>query len=64
MITKAALAEIAMVLVLCILIWGFPGSAAAHCDTLDGPVVMEAKAALDKGDITPVLKWVRKGDEK
>ena len=64
MITKTALAEIAMVLVLCILIWGFPGSAGAHCDTLDGPVVMEAKAALDKGEVTPVLKWVRKEDEK
>jgi hypothetical protein len=41
-----------------------PGIASAHCDTLDGPVVMTAKAALDKGDVTPVLKWVRKEDEK
>ncbi|MBI5846911.1 MAG: hypothetical protein HZB31_03030 [Nitrospirae bacterium] len=40
-----------------------PGIAGAHCDTLDGPVVLTAKAALEKGDITPVLKWVRKGDE-
>lgn len=30
----------------------------AHCDTLDGPVVIDAKAALAKGDVTPVLKWV------
>lgn len=30
----------------------------AHCDTLDGPVVVEAKAALEKGDPTPLLKWV------
>jgi hypothetical protein len=37
--------------------------ASAHCDTLDGPVVMTAKAALDKGDVTPVLKWVGKEDE-
>ncbi|MBI5639977.1 MAG: hypothetical protein HZA17_06080 [Nitrospirae bacterium] len=36
----------------------------AHCDTLDGPVVVTAKTALEKGDITPVLKWVRKEDEK
>ena len=35
-----------------------------HCDTLDGPVVMAAKAALEKGDITPVLKWVQKTDEE
>jgi hypothetical protein len=41
-----------------------PGIASAHCDTLDGPVVMTAKAALEKGDVTPVLKWVRKEDEK
>ncbi len=40
-----------------------PGKALAHCDTLRGPVVIEAKAALDKGDVTPVLKWVRKHDE-
>ena len=35
-----------------------------HCDTLDGPVVSAARIALDKGDITPVLKWVRSDDEK
>jgi Family of unknown function (DUF6448) len=33
--------------------------AAAHCDTLDGPVVAAAKRALSAGDVTPVLKWVR-----
>ncbi|HEY6008282.1 MAG TPA: DUF6448 family protein [Geobacteraceae bacterium] len=37
--------------------------ARAHCDTLDGPVVVDAKAALQKGDVTPVLKWVKKADE-
>jgi hypothetical protein len=36
----------------------------AHCDTLDGPVVSSAKIALEKGDITPVLKWIRSSDEK
>jgi len=40
------------------------GISGAHCDTLDGPVVLTAKSALEKGDITPVLKWVRKEDEK
>ncbi len=39
-------------------------SAYAHCDTLDGPVVKTAKAAIDKRDITPLLKWVRPSDEK
>ncbi len=36
-----------------------PHVAVAHCDTLDGPVVTTARAALDKGDVTPVLKWVK-----
>lgn len=35
----------------------------AHCDTMSGPVVTAAKAALDKGDVTPVLKWVKKEHE-
>jgi hypothetical protein len=35
----------------------------AHCDTASGPVIPEARAALEKGDATPVLKWVKKGDE-
>jgi Family of unknown function (DUF6448) len=36
-----------------------PRVASAHCDTADGPVIAAAKVALTKGDITPVLKWVR-----
>jgi len=40
-----------------------PQTALAHCDTLDGPVVETARTALDTGDITPLLKWVR-GDEE
>jgi hypothetical protein len=42
---------------------GIPGMAGAHCDTMDGPVVVAARAALDKGEATPVLKWVKKEDE-
>jgi hypothetical protein len=41
-------------------VWLVPRIAGAHCDTLDGPVVMTAKAALEKGDVTPVLKWSAK----
>lgn len=40
-----------------------PGTALAHCDTYSGPVVQDAKLALAKGDVTPVLKWVQKNDE-
>ena len=36
----------------------------AHCDTLDGPVVQTARIALEKGDVTPLLKWVHADDEK
>jgi len=39
-------------------------AAYAHCDTLGGPVVSDAKAALEKGDVTPVLKWVKKEREE
>lgn len=38
--------------------------ALAHCDTLDGPVVLDARSALQKGDVTPVLKWVEEDREK
>ncbi len=39
------------------------GSAIAHCDTVVGPVIPEAKAALEKGDVSPLLKWVKKDSE-
>ena len=38
-------------------------SAFAHCDSMDGPVIKEAKSALSKGDVTPLLKWVPAADE-
>lgn len=41
-----------------------PQSILAHCDTLEGPVVKTARVALDTGDVTPLLKWVRSDDEK
>jgi UDP-2,3-diacylglucosamine pyrophosphatase LpxH len=41
-----------------------PQAALAHCDTLDGPVVADARIALAKGDVTPVLKWLQAKDEK
>ena len=39
------------------------GNALAHCDTASGPVIPEAKGALESGDITPILKWIKAGDE-
>jgi hypothetical protein len=38
-------------------------TAGAHCDTMDGPVVKSAKSALEKGDVTVVLKWIKKDYE-
>lgn len=41
-----------------------PQTVLAHCDTLDGPVVVEARNALAKGEVYPLLKWVKAEDEK
>lgn len=35
-----------------------PGTAFAHCDALDGPVVKAARAALEARNVTKVLAWV------
>src|SRR3954447_11043036 len=35
----------------------------AHCDTVRGPVVADARLALDTGDVTPVLKWIKPENE-
>jgi hypothetical protein len=40
-----------------------PLATRAHCDTLDGPVVKTARAALDANDVAPVLAWVKAPDE-
>ena len=57
--TKRLAALVVMGLALAI-----PLPAFAHCDTLDGPVVIDARTALEKADITPVLKWVKAADEQ
>ena len=35
-----------------------PQNAEAHCDSMDGPVVLAAQKALETGDINGVLIWV------
>lgn len=37
--------------------------ARAHCDTMDGPVVAAARAALESGAVSRVLIWVRPQDD-
>ncbi len=36
----------------------------AHCDSIAGPVITAARQALEKGDVTPVLKWVPAANER
>ena len=45
---------------------GLTGAASplfAHCDSMKGPVVAAASAALENGDVTPVLRWVPASSE-
>lgn len=35
----------------------------AHCDTMNGPVVIAARQALESGDLTPALKWIPPASE-
>ena len=35
----------------------------AHCDWVSGPVVADARVALAKADVTPVLRWIPAGSE-
>jgi hypothetical protein len=65
MATRNYLARImvAFIIGIGLLCIGSSKSAFAHCDTLDGPVVQTARIALEKGDITLLLKWVREKDE-
>jgi hypothetical protein len=35
----------------------------AHCDTMDGPVIADAKKAITENNVNYVLKWVRTQDE-
>lgn len=40
-----------------------PAPVAAHCDSMDGPVVTAARLALEQGKVELVLGWVRTQDE-
>lgn len=40
-----------------------PAPVAAHCDSMDGPVVAAARRALETGEVAAVLAWVRAEDE-
>ncbi|MEJ2204775.1 MAG: DUF6448 family protein, partial [Gemmatimonadota bacterium] len=40
-----------------------PAPASAHCDSVAGPVVKAARAALEQQNVALVLGWVRLQDE-
>lgn len=46
-----------------LLFGGLATPAMAHCDSMDGPVVADARRALAARDIAPVLKWIPAADE-
>jgi len=45
-------------------VFGACGFLYGHCDTMNGPVVLDAKKAIEKGEVTAVLKWVKTEYEK
>jgi hypothetical protein len=51
------------ILPLAALLLTLPLRASAHCDTLDGPVVVAAKGALESGKLAPVIAWVKPDGE-
>lgn len=62
-VTKRVRADILTMVVTMAMGLGSASVASAHCDTLEGPVVQDAKLALEKGNVDPTLKWVEKTDE-
>ncbi len=66
MLYKVAVASLAL---FCTLMWSSDSAPLlvpmvfAHCDTLDGPVIRDARKALETNNVDPVLKWVRKTEE-
>lgn len=54
-----------LILLLCgsMLLLCSPEAANSHCDSLDGPVISDARTALEMNDVTPVLKWIKQDRE-
>jgi hypothetical protein len=56
--------EIAVVTTVAVVCFVVSEVATAHCDSVDGPVVRDARAALEKREPTAVLKWVMPAREQ
>ena len=63
MTKRARLSSLGPVVAALAAVFMVTGSALGHCDTMDGPVVKDAQAALVKGDVTGLLKWVPQANE-
>src|SRR5512135_2389158 len=59
---RSVISGVAAVVILLVL--STAGSALAHCDTLDGPVISQARQALETRDVKVVLPWVAAEKEK
>ena len=57
--TKKGLRKGLLLVCVCLL----PAVAAAHCDTVDGPVMLDGQRALREGNVAPALKWVTPAHE-
>lgn len=61
--TPRSLKTMLVPLLAALVLLAVPREAQAHCDALDGPVVTDARAALESGDVASVLKWIAAEDE-
>lgn len=52
-----------VLLVVLAVVYLVPDQVMAHCDSLGGPVIQDARLALEMNDPTPVLKWINKEQE-
>lgn len=55
---------ISSLLIALTLVVSIPTMASAHCDTMDGPTITDAKKAIENNNINYVLKWVTPENEK
>lgn len=60
----AALKNTLVVVITSILLLFSYATASAHCDSYDGPVIMDAYKALDNNNVKLILKWIPAEQEK
>lgn len=60
---KRRIRSVASILFIFSLLLATNSPALAHCDTMDGPVVKDARTALSQNNPAYVLKWIQKADE-